>query len=88
MPQPALSPTVEFLVDIPKKVLRRGQVGTVVEALSTGVYEVEFSDNSGQDARFSCRPRSESFNAPSWTSTVSRLGKRECEMPTIRDYLW
>jgi Domain of unknown function (DUF4926) len=28
--------------------LRRGQVGTVVELLAPGVYEVEFSDNEGQ----------------------------------------
>jgi hypothetical protein len=26
----------------------RGQVGTVVESLAPGVYEVEFSDDSGQ----------------------------------------
>ena len=28
--------------------LRRGEVGTVVEAWAPGVYEVEFSDNEGR----------------------------------------
>lgn len=28
--------------------LRRGQVGTVVEVLASGVFEVEFSDNDGR----------------------------------------
>jgi hypothetical protein len=39
---------VALLEDIPEKDLRRGQVGTVVEVLSPGVYEVEFSDDSGR----------------------------------------
>ena len=30
------------------KGLLRGQVGTVVETLAPGVYEVEFSDDSGK----------------------------------------
>lgn len=34
--------------DLPDRGLMRGQVGTVVELLSTGVYEVEFSDNDGR----------------------------------------
>jgi hypothetical protein len=34
--------------DIPERGLRRGQVGTVVESLGPGVYEVEFSDDSGR----------------------------------------
>ncbi len=34
--------------DIPAKGLRRGQVGTIVEVLARGVYEVEFSDDAGQ----------------------------------------
>jgi hypothetical protein len=34
--------------DKPELGLRQGQVGTVVENLGTGVYEVEFSDNSGR----------------------------------------
>jgi len=39
---------VALLEDVPEKGLLRGQVGTVVESLATGVYEVEFSDDSGQ----------------------------------------
>ena len=33
--------------DIPAGGLLRGQVGTVVEELAPGVYEVEFSDEQG-----------------------------------------
>ncbi len=33
---------------IPAKGLRRGQVGTIVEILAPGVYDVEFSDDAGQ----------------------------------------
>jgi hypothetical protein len=33
--------------DIPAKGLRRGEVGTVVEQWADGVYEVEFSDDTG-----------------------------------------
>lgn len=39
---------VALLEDIPAKGLLRGQVGTIVETLAPGVYEVEFSDDSGQ----------------------------------------
>lgn len=39
---------VALLDDIPEKGLRRGQVGTVVESLAPGVYEVEFSDDNGR----------------------------------------
>jgi hypothetical protein len=34
--------------DIPDRGLRRGQVGTVVEMLGPGVFEVEFVDNDGR----------------------------------------
>jgi hypothetical protein len=37
-----------LLEDIPEKGLRRGQVGTVVERLAPGVYEIEFSDDTGR----------------------------------------
>ena len=33
--------------DLPDHRLRRGQVGTVVEELNAGVFEVEFSDHNG-----------------------------------------
>jgi hypothetical protein len=34
--------------DLPEQGLYRGQVGTVVETFSPGVFEVEFSDNEGR----------------------------------------
>jgi hypothetical protein len=33
---------------MPEESLRRGQVGTIVELLAPGVYEVEFSDDDGR----------------------------------------
>lgn len=39
---------VAVLEDQPVKALLRGQVGTVVETLAPGVFEVEFSDNDGR----------------------------------------
>lgn len=38
---------VALINDIPEKHLRRGQVGTIVEPLASGMYEVEFSDLDG-----------------------------------------
>jgi hypothetical protein len=39
---------VALLTDLPEKGLRRGQVGTVVEELGRGAFEVEFSDDEGR----------------------------------------
>lgn len=39
---------VALTEDLPQKHLLRGQVGTVVETLAEGVYEVEFSDDDGR----------------------------------------
>ena len=39
---------VALVQDLPHERLVRGQVGTVVEVLSGGVYEVEFSDDQGK----------------------------------------
>jgi len=39
---------VALLEDKPERGLRRGQVGTVVESLAPGVFEVEFCDNQGR----------------------------------------
>jgi hypothetical protein len=39
---------VALTEDVAERGLSRGQVGTVVESLAPGVYEVEFSDNDGR----------------------------------------
>jgi hypothetical protein len=39
---------VALLEDLPAHGLVRGQVGTVVELLAPGVFEVEFSDDEGR----------------------------------------
>lgn len=39
---------VALTEDLPERKLRRGQVGTVVEILDEGVFEVEFSDTDGR----------------------------------------
>ncbi len=40
--------TVALLKDLPERHLKRGEVGTVVEILAPGVYEVEFCDDEGR----------------------------------------
>jgi hypothetical protein len=39
---------VALLEDLPAQRLQRGQVGTVVETLAPGIFEVEFSDYEGR----------------------------------------
>ena len=39
---------VALTEDLPDRALSRGQVGTVVESLASGVFEVEFSDDEGR----------------------------------------
>ncbi|MBI3830801.1 MAG: DUF4926 domain-containing protein [Planctomycetes bacterium] len=39
---------VALTVDLPEHKLSRGQVGTIVEILDGGFFEVEFSDNAGR----------------------------------------
>jgi hypothetical protein len=39
---------VVALIDDPEKGQRRGQVGTIVELLAVGVFEVEFCDLEGR----------------------------------------
>lgn len=39
---------VALIADLPERRLLRGQVGTVVETLARGVFEVEFSDDQGR----------------------------------------
>ena len=45
---PKLLDVVALLEDVPDCGLRRGQVGTVVEELASGVFEVEFVDDAGR----------------------------------------
>ncbi len=40
--------TVALLKDMPDEKLVKGQVGTIVEMLDEGVYEVEFADKQGR----------------------------------------
>jgi hypothetical protein len=47
-PNIQLLDVVALTADVPAKGLLRGQVGTVVETLSPGVFEVEFSDEQGR----------------------------------------
>ena len=46
--EPKLLDVVALLEDVPNDRLVRGQVGTVVENLAPGVFEVEFSDDTGK----------------------------------------
>jgi hypothetical protein len=39
---------VALTEDLTEKGLRRGQVGTIVETLAPGIYEVEFNDDAGR----------------------------------------
>lgn len=39
---------VALIEDLPEHGLQRGQVGTVVEELAPGIFEVEFSDSEGR----------------------------------------
>ena len=48
MKAPKLLDVVALLEDLPGRGLVRGQVGTIVETLGPGVYEVEFSDDNGR----------------------------------------
>jgi hypothetical protein len=43
---------VALTEDLPERGLYRGQVGTVVEVLGSGVFEVEFSDDEGRSYAF------------------------------------
>lgn len=45
---PKLYDVVALLEDVPKEGLVRGQVGTVVENIEPGIFEVEFSDEQGR----------------------------------------
>ena len=38
--------------DLPERGLNRGRVGTIVESLAPGIFEVEFSDDDGRAYAF------------------------------------
>lgn len=52
MDQIKLLDVVALIEDLDSEGLRRGEVGTVVEEWKDGVFEVEFSDNSGKTYAF------------------------------------
>ena len=39
--------TVALVDDLPEHKLKRGEIGTVVEILAPGIFEVEFCDDEG-----------------------------------------
>lgn len=39
---------IALTVDIPERHLRRGEIGTILDLLTPGVWDVEFSDNLGR----------------------------------------
>ena len=49
---------VALINDVSEKHLRRGQVGTVVETLASGIVEVEFSDLDGNTYAMCAIPES------------------------------
>jgi len=49
---------VALIDDLPDRGLRRGQVGTIVELLAPGVFEVEFSDLDGRTYASLALPKS------------------------------
>jgi len=49
---------VALINDVPEKALQRGQVGTIVEVLAPGVFEVEFCDLEGQTYASAALPES------------------------------
>lgn len=49
---------VALIEDMPEKQLQRGQVGTIVETLAPGIFEVEFSDFDGKTYASAAVPES------------------------------
>jgi hypothetical protein len=47
---------VALTEDAPEHGLRRGEVGTVIDQWKDGVFEVEFSDDSGEAYAFAAVP--------------------------------
>jgi hypothetical protein len=49
---------VALISDMPEKALQRGQVGTIVEVLAPGVFEIEFCDLEGRTYALAALPES------------------------------
>jgi hypothetical protein len=56
MEEIALLDVVALTENLESEGLRRGEVGTVVEQWADGVFEVEFSDDSGKAYAFAAVP--------------------------------
>ncbi|MGA9995934.1 MAG: DUF4926 domain-containing protein [Pyrinomonadaceae bacterium] len=56
MSEVKLLDVVALIEDLPTERLRRGEVGTVVEKWNDGVFEVEFSDDTGKAYAFAAVP--------------------------------
>lgn len=52
---------VALTEDLPEQKLLQGEVGTVVETLAPGIFEVEFSDDSGEAYAFASLPAEQLF---------------------------
>ena len=50
---------VALINDMPEMTLQRGQVGTIVEILAPGIFEVEFCDLEGQTYASAALPESQ-----------------------------
>ncbi len=48
--------TIALAADWPAKALARGQVGTIVEELGDGLFEVEFATENGEAYAFAALP--------------------------------
>ncbi len=64
---------VALTEDLPDRKLRRGQVGTVVELLAPGVFEIEFTDNHGRS--FAILALREDAFCRSYASILRRIGQ-------------
>jgi hypothetical protein len=49
---------VALISDLPERALQQGQVGTIVEVLAPGVFEVEFCDLEGRTYALAALPES------------------------------
>src|SRR5690348_13754806 len=74
---------VALLEDIAAKGLLRGQVGTIVETLAPGVYEVEFSDDAGRTYASLALRSDQLMRLPPGARPSRRLTSRDTFRPAI-----